>query len=539
MKPKSLKSDIRASLLQKGFFPEVLPPCFDSYDLKRGFQGIIKDLEAKKFYKDRSSNYIRYSGTKHDGNRRPYGTVNPIPYFSVVNFIATHWKEFTDKLENSKYSLESLRLGSKDEDRAIIIPTLSELSERMSSKIRYSPYVVKTDIAQFFPSIYTHSISWAAHGIDQAKADQDKKSKANYFNQLDWFTQQCQNAQTRGVIIGPDAFRIIAEFISCEIDKSIEDRSSKRIIGAIRHVDDYYIGVRSEIEGTAILSQLRDILQNYELQLNDTKTKSISGLEPIDDIWAQELRETHFYNSDSSQINFLLDKAYDLSRAISSQSPMKLALRLIDKKKIYKHESWERIEPKLQRILYHFPHCIDYVCLLLVKRYAIGKTIDTEGWNKICSISLRKHLNSNHHHEVCWLLWTIFVSGLEISDALISASCKIQNAHVKSLIIAGYQEGYISTKPALTLGAKLNSSDDSWLLNLVGRTFGYSNAPFSGAFANEFEHFASKNVRLINFKKHIKLVSEDKYEAISRSKYGYDADDYDGDGDYPDLSDLF
>ena len=90
----------RNQLLQKGLFPETLPPCFDSTDLVRALGGKIRDLRSAKFNKRRSASYIRYNGTKHDGNRRPYSTPNPIPYFHVAEFISKNWEEITDKYDN-------------------------------------------------------------------------------------------------------------------------------------------------------------------------------------------------------------------------------------------------------------------------------------------------------------------------------------------------------------------------------------------------------------------------------------------------------
>jgi hypothetical protein len=174
-----------------------------------------------------------------------------------------------------------------------------------------------------------------------------------------------------------------------------------------------------------------------------------------------------------------------------------------------------------------------------VKRFSIGEKIDTEGWADIIRVLIKKHVGPNHHHEICWLIWVAFVCKLPVSDSLIYSLAKIQNSHVQSLLIAGYKGGFYKKKPEIKLGIKLNSTDDSWLSNLVGRTSGYSKASFSGAFASEFEHFVSKNVQLINFKKHIDIVSKDNYAAISSSKYGYDADDdEDEDQDLSWFSDL-
>ncbi|WP_354305103.1 RNA-directed DNA polymerase [Pedobacter sp. UYP1] len=524
--------NIRNALLRVGFFPEVLPPCFDSYNMARSFKGMIKGMELSKFHK-KSSAYIRYSGTKHDGNRRYYGTVNPIPYFHICHFIGHHWKIFTDQLNSSLFGLSSFSIGGEKDDRALLIPALSEITSKMSSKIKYAPYIIKTDIAQFFPSIYTHSLAWVAHGVQIAKADTDRSSRTTYFNNLDWFTQQCQNGQTRGVIVGPDAFRVIAEYIACEIDKLLCKKAKDYIVGGVRHVDDFYIGVRSELDGSIVLSHLRDILQNFELQINDNKTKLLSGLQPIDDIWAQELRNLYVSNAeyDIERFNYILDKAFEVSQRIGSQSPMKLVLRKLDKGKCYLDESWIEIEPKLQRILFHFPHCLDYSCLLVAKRIAIKKDIDNEGWKNVIELIIKKSIGANHHHEILWLVWLAFVCKIKLSDSLLIDLSKSENGYVKAILIAGHQAGLCNIRSLIKLGNNLSTDDEKWLHHLVARSSGYSSARFSGPFARDFENLVSRKIRIIDFNKHMKTIANIENEAISRSKYGYDSEKDDGEED--------
>ncbi|MCX2432193.1 RNA-directed DNA polymerase [Pedobacter sp. GR22-10] len=536
----SQATNIRDGLLRKGFFPEVLPPCFDSSNLARSFKGLVTSLDAKRFHK-RSSGYIRYSGTKHDGNRRYYGTVNPVPYFYICQFIGKKWNVFTDKLDHSSFGLSTYSLGEASDDRALIIPALSEISPKMSAKIKYAPYIIKTDIAQFFPSIYTHSLSWVAHGIEASKKDTARNSQINYFNNLDSYIQQCQNGQTRGVVVGPDAFRVLAEFIACEIDKSLQEKAADYIIGGVRHVDDFYIGVRSEMDSSIVLSHLREILQNFELQINDNKTKLISGLYPTDDIWAQELRHISIdprYYQEVTRFNYILDKAFDTSQMSGSQSPMKLVLRRLDKEKCYQDRSWPEVEPKLQRILYHFPHCLDYLCLLIAKRVAINKSIDSENWKSVIELVLDKAIGANHHHEVLWLVWLAFVCHIPLSDLLIKKLARTENSHILAILIAGNQAGYCHVKSSIKLGSRLSTDDEKWLHHLVARSTGYSGARFSGGYAEEFEHLVANRIKLIDFNKHMTVVARNEKEAISRSKYGYDSQEDSEDEDDFDL-DIF
>jgi hypothetical protein len=183
--------------------------------------------------------------------------------------------------------------------------------------------VLRADVSQFYPSIYTHVIAWAAHGKDQAKLDRSPESKTNIFNALDSFVQNAQGGQTRGVLIGPDAYRIIAEFISVKVDQEIVRRAGSLIVGAGRHVDDYYIGVRSELDAAAVLSHLRDALREYELHVNDLKTKIIASTAPLDDPWAADLRirsEELLLHSNEEKITSFLEQATKTARDTESKS---------------------------------------------------------------------------------------------------------------------------------------------------------------------------------------------------------------------------
>lgn len=518
----------RWTLIQRGMFPETLPPCFTTVDLKRAFSGLVRELKRKQFNRGRETDYIRYSGTKHDGNRRYFGTPNPISYFYVANFIADHWQEFETRFASTTFSVSQPRLGKDTDDRAIVVPSLSELTTVASDKLGRSAFILKTDIAQFFPSIYTHAIAWSAHGIDQAKADRDAASSVNYFNRLDAFTSNCQRGETRGVLIGPDAFRLIAEYVVAGIDTDLKTAGGTSIIGAARHVDDYYIGVRGEPEALAVLSALREALQRYSLQINDTKTKTMKGIEPLNDLWAQALRKEArsmrilSWGTELDDLILFYDRSLAQAKELHSDSPVKIALRTFDNKRLYSLDFWGKLEPYLQRTLFHCPHCIDYIALLVVKRIAIGKEIDRDGWKAACYELIQRHLPLNHHHEVVWLFWLLIVAKLDLTERLITSLSQNPNAHIRSLVVAAYTEQRIPRKPPIRLGSKLATADEHWLLNLVAKTNGYSGANFSGPLTAEFEHISNKRVRLIDFESHMTAMKKANSQAISLTRYGYD-----------------
>ncbi len=314
------------------------------------------------------------------------------------------------------------------------------------------------------------------------------------------------------------------------LDVELKSALSTNIVGASRHVDDYYIGLATEIEALAALSNLRDTLQRYSLHINDSKTRIMSGVEPLNDLWAQELRQTArgfsrwLASSDVEDIVLFVNKALMIAKQTKSDSAVKIALRTLDQIRAYDKPYWGILEPYLQRIIFHHPHAIDYAALLVVKRAAQGREIDREGWKEACYNLLKRHLAYNHHHEVVWLLWLLISAKLEVSDRLSAECCDNKNAHIRAMIIAAYQEKLLLRRPAIRLGGKLASTTDDWLVNLVGKARGFSGAAFSGALAEEFEHLARKKVKLIDFNAHIKAMSIGGSDAISRTRYGYDSE---------------
>lgn len=513
----------RFQLLETGLFPETLPPCFSSTSIKRAFSGLVRELD-NGWHRERKTEYARYSGTKHDGSRRFFATPNIITYFHISKFVWHQWSAFQANYALSKFSIGAPNVMDLGSERSVKVPSLSELSKHTSKNIRYAPFILKADIAQCFPSLYTHSIVWAAHGIEQAKNDTNRTSRQNVFNALDYFVQCGQRGNTRGVLIGPDGYRLIAEFVLSKIDEELERRVGNLVVGAVRHVDDYYIGLQSEHDAQAVLSILRDVLATYELYLNDSKTKIYSSLEPINDLWAQRLRDHTRYYYSISNIERAVSEAVTVSEKIKSDSPIKILLRSFDEMKIYSNDLWSYAEQNLQRLVQKHPHALDYACLLVSKRHALGLSIDSDGWLAVAKIIIKRSLALSHDHEALWMVWLLLVCRISLSSEVIEELSKSRDPHMRALLIEAFTKGYIKRKPKLNLGNALPTMDGNWLVSITAKSRGFSGAKFSGDYATEFQHLADRKIRLINLEAHSQSVKRKSKRAISRTRYGYDDD---------------
>lgn len=513
-------------MVSAGLYPEVLPPCFVKINAEESFSGIAGQLDSRKFH-DRPTGYARYSGTKHDGGRRFYGTPNIVSYYHVAAFLHQNQDMLERKFSGSSYAVGTPQV-LEGADRAIRVPSLSQLSSAVNRQISYAPFILKADIAQCFPSLYTHAIAWAAHGIEQAKKDTTKDSTKNSFNALDFHVRNCQRGNTRGVLIGPDAFRIVAEFLLCQIDVELEQTVGAAVIGAVRHVDDYYIGLRSEHDAQSVLSHLRNVLASYELHLNDQKTRIFSSLEPINDLWAQRLRSL-LKMSVFRGSAFLADlersasEAVEVAKEIGSDSPVKIFLRELDDKRIYAdNDTWGFLEPILMRIAQKHGHALDYVCLLVAKRKAIGREIDDRGWREVVLSTIKAGMAFGHTHEICWMLWLGLFCRLEVGRELIDNLVKLREPHILAMVARAYEEGRVTEKPKFAFGSRLETMDHFWLPHLVAKTSDCTRADFSGNYAEEFRVLACNKLRLLDFGEFETDHRKMDARAISRTRYGYD-----------------
>ncbi|BDA80196.1 DNA-binding protein [Leptospira kobayashii] len=135
------------------------------------------------------------------------------------------------------------------------------------------------DISKFFPTIYSHSISWAIRGKleskDVAFSNGRDISLGGYFDNL---IQESNYKETNGIIVGPEMSRIFAEIILQEIDLLTEKQL--KVDGFLfgehytcaRYIDDYFIFSNSKTIIDKFIAIIKEELEKYKLYLNETKT---------------------------------------------------------------------------------------------------------------------------------------------------------------------------------------------------------------------------------------------------------------------------
>jgi hypothetical protein len=149
--------------------------------------------------------------------------------------------------------------------------------------------LLRTDISQFYPTLYTHTIPWALHTKATCQATLAAgKGNPLLGDQIDRALQRMNDGQTHGIPIGPDAGLVAAEVLLAAVDQELLNRCNSLIRG-FRYVDDYELSFNSMSDAENVLTELQSIMATYELTLNPRKTRIDELPKAIESSWGAEL----------------------------------------------------------------------------------------------------------------------------------------------------------------------------------------------------------------------------------------------------------
>lgn len=205
---------------------------------------------------------------------------------------------YSDKMEKQqiKYTLESSSYFYKLKPFSSI-QILTQSPSFLYNKDKFS-LLMKMDIQNFFPSIYTHSYSWLI-----ANKVYDRKGLANensIYNIIDAFLQNINGSKTNGIVVGPEISRLLAEFLLTHLDeKIINALLNENLINDVdykifRFVDDYFIFSNSVINEEKIYNCISKIFNDFHLKENHDK-KQISSTSKPEKNWFYNIGQIMAY----------------------------------------------------------------------------------------------------------------------------------------------------------------------------------------------------------------------------------------------------
>ncbi|MCF7521759.1 RNA-directed DNA polymerase [Neisseria sp. ZJ106] len=229
-------------------------------------------------------NYFIYANKDGRLSWRPLQIIHPLVYVDLVHKITEedNWEKlkarFSKFQQNKKIECLSIPVCSKNKkkDKAQQILHWWENVEQKSIalSLEYN-YVFDTDIADCYGSIYTHSIAWAVESKCVAKTNHSDSLLGNY---IDKKVQSAQYQQTNGIPQGSVLMDFIAEIVLGYIDRILTHELKNNYneitdYKILRYRDDYRIFVNNKNDGENILKLLSQIMIDFGLKLNSSKTK--------------------------------------------------------------------------------------------------------------------------------------------------------------------------------------------------------------------------------------------------------------------------
>lgn len=241
--------------------------------------------------------YIRYSGMRNINVPRPLAIPDPFAYANLCKHLSSIWLNIIDhfkiKTETETHKVSRIHIRKLHNKNGLFEMNYKNFyidGDPKQDILIKSKYVAYADIANCFPSIYSHSISWALVTKPYAKSN---RAPGLWFNLLDTYTRNLKFGETNGLLIGPHVSNLISEIILTSVDHELVNQGYKYI----RNIDDYTCYAKSHEEAEEFINALAHELKKYELTLNSKKSKILSLPKADVKNWVTKLNHFNFTNT--------------------------------------------------------------------------------------------------------------------------------------------------------------------------------------------------------------------------------------------------
>ena len=328
--PETLDEEfVLNALLRYNFLPnqksdsDELPPIFSSTSFTVPAAEKLNSVNKKRGPGFPGYDTVIYKLTRFNGVARVCSIPHPKAYAGLVLTIGKNWQNLSYVSENRNSRVIPRRHG---DGRLVIMDYEDRVSTSQQALCASfgKRFMVNTDISNCYPSIYSHSVTWAVVGFGEAKKNRTKSGK--WYNQLDRALQHASRNETNGISIGPGTSNIISEAILARVDDKLRDYFTY-----YRYMDDYTAYCGSHEEAERFVFTLAKELSNYKLTLNVGKTAIQALPTAFTSDWVIELqnglpKQTPVTSFDA--VNYL-DKMVQIAKHNPDGSVVKYGLKTL------------------------------------------------------------------------------------------------------------------------------------------------------------------------------------------------------------------
>lgn len=403
-------SELYDGLVGFGLFAEKIPNFLTSED----FLAFTKTLTFP--LNDRSRDYIRYSNMRNINIPRPLAIPEPFAYSNQCKSLSENWNNIKTHFEantiNDPFKVSRIHLR-KLQDK----PVLFEMNYKNFWKdgdpeqdiVIKSKYIAIADISNCFPSVYSHSISWALVGKSFAKQKTKPADKNEWFNQLDFYTRNLKHGETNGLLIGPHSSNLISEIILVKVDFELSNLGYKYI----RNIDDYTCYIDNYEEAEKFFICLSEELKKYELSLNVKKSKIISLPKASVKNWITKLNNFTFNNTylvndvetvRVKELKGFLDFAIELMLDENNDaSILNYAIKIISNKNLGINAK-DYYSKQIHHLVLLYPYLVNFIEYDVFESHNISKEIIKKISIDIYNYGLKKKSYEASTYAIYWAM---------------------------------------------------------------------------------------------------------------------------------------
>lgn len=337
-------------LKEESYSNITLPTYFSFQKLLEKLDKKLQNKSLKNFFvqKDAPSNYddvnyIIYNNKDGCYAWRPLQLLNPIIYVALVNYItqAKVWKLIKTRFNTFQKNgnilskgIPVLNFSKKKQQASQVLNWWNEVEQlSLEQALEYS-YLFSTDISDCYGSIYTHTISWALHGKENAKQSIKDKSIKLEGDDIDNLIRQMTYNQTNGIPQGSVLMDFIAEIVLGYADLLLTQKLNAEKITdykIIRYRDDYRIFVNNTQNGNQIVKFLTEVMIELGFKLNATKTQKtedvIEGSLKRDKLYRiSHLEDLNRFCLNKGNLQKQLIRIYDFSKKFPNSGSLQSLL---------------------------------------------------------------------------------------------------------------------------------------------------------------------------------------------------------------------
>jgi hypothetical protein len=398
---KLTATTLERGLLTRNFFPAVakrgdeFPPCFTSRQFTPALASRLLQINS---YRQDGYGVIKTQVTRYDLAPRNMEVIHPKAFASIARHLKGSWKDWEPILGNDA---SLIRVRKHDDGRVFSMNTFGDTSSLFSPGMRFQ---AKVDITNFYGSIYTHSIAWAAHGVADAKAKRNQSG--DWANTLDKYLREARRRETVGISIGPGTSAVAGEIILSSVDAELKAKGFK----FYRYIDDYVFTGETRDEVEAFITAATQELSVYRLSVHPGKT-TITELPTPDTVkWVRQLRMSLRGTVSVANVLDALDEALELIEADAEGGVLKYVMVAIEDmldELILVDDTLDVLVDRLLHIAFARPAIIGSICRIMLEMGSSTVSAHVRDLNRM----IVAHATAFRSDAVSWLLYTLISAG--------------------------------------------------------------------------------------------------------------------------------